>query len=265
MSGFTNIQMSLGSLPASGIIVAFTATGLTMWEVPPGVTEIDILCVAGGGPGNGASGSPAIGSGGGSGGGVVEALAVSVTPGDILGIFVGSGAPEGGAASGSDVEAPGPVILCAAPPGAEANVTAGAADGNGGGGACSFGAAFASGGAGIPNGFDGGDGIADDITFTFFINGGGGGAGERGHDGVGPSAGGAGGNGRDMSAGWGTTYGEGGVFGGGGGGNGYVDPGLIPPGAEGLGHGANSGGGGSSTIPSGPLNAGDDGIVLIRY
>lgn len=263
MSGFANIQLALGALPVSGTVVAFTTPGVTLWEVPVGVFSIDILVVGGGGAGNGDSSSPGLPGGGGSGGGVAEFLGVTVTPGDTLTVSVGTGGTNGQYdAAGSAVEDPSPATLAFVPGGSGCNVEVSSDFGNGGGGGCAPGQELFPGPLGGPGGFNGGDGIANDIGTTF-LNGGGAGAGEDGHPGLG-SLPGDGGNGKDMSSGWGTTYGENGVFGGGGGGDGYIDPDFTPNGSPGLGHGLNCGGGGSSAPPF--MNGqGDDGIVLIRY
>lgn len=265
MSGFTNIQMAISPSggPPAPVIVAFLADDT--WVVPVGVTSIDILTVGGGGSGNGQSGTPAV-SGGGSGGAVVEVLGVAVTPGDTLSIFVGNGATDGNEdAGGSEVDAPGPVTLAFAPPGVGCNINNTDPAGNGGGGGCQFFVAFTPGGTGTPPGFNGGDSNSDAFGLTFVWGGGGAGAGGDGTAGV--SAAGDGGPGLDMTANWGTAYGDSGFFGGGGAAAGYDGVGGTQ-GSVTTGHGTNSGGGGSSKFGVGvvPLAPeGDAGIVLIKY
>ena len=71
----------------------FTSVGTTTWTVPVGVTSITAVCVGGGG-GAGGFGASYPGSGGG-GGGLSFGSTISVTPGDILYIRVGSGGTGG--------------------------------------------------------------------------------------------------------------------------------------------------------------------------
>ena len=71
-------------------IVSFTANGPATFNVPVGVTEVEVLVVGGGGS------SGAIGGGGG-GGGVVYNRAYPVTPGGTVSLSVGAGGNPAGA------------------------------------------------------------------------------------------------------------------------------------------------------------------------
>jgi hypothetical protein len=67
----------------------FTSVGTTTWTIPVGVTTITAVCVGGGGGAGGSDSTRA--GGGGGGGGLAYGSTISVTPGDILYIRVGSG------------------------------------------------------------------------------------------------------------------------------------------------------------------------------
>jgi hypothetical protein len=71
----------------------FTTVGITTWTVPVGVTTITAVCIGGGG-GAGGYGQFYPGAGGG-GGGLSFGSTISVTPGDVLYIRVGSGGTGG--------------------------------------------------------------------------------------------------------------------------------------------------------------------------
>ena len=78
--------------------VLFTSTGTTTWTVPNGVVLISAVAIGGGGGGGGGrdSGAGNIMAGGGGGGGGLDYLNnFSVTPGEILTIFIGNGGPRG--------------------------------------------------------------------------------------------------------------------------------------------------------------------------
>lgn len=83
-----------GSVTREGndCLVAFKS-GSGTWIVPNGVISVDYLLVGGGG-GGGATGQ----SGGGGGGAMVEATALSVTPGEAIALAVGAGGAAGSAA-----------------------------------------------------------------------------------------------------------------------------------------------------------------------
>lgn len=226
--------------PDAGIQV-FNSSGT--FNVPAGVTAVDVLVVAGGGGGGSRQG------GGGGAGGVVVST-VPVTPGGSVSVTVGAGGnggTSGGRGSngsnssfGSDVEAEG-----GGGGGGRSTNNTGADGGGGGGGApAAAGTAGANaGGAGTPgNGFPGGSSWVP-VSLSSVAAGGGGGAGEDGEDASGdPATPGDGGDGIFISAL--SAYGDSGWFGGGGGGS------RNAPGS-GVGSGG-AGGGGDGAVP---LNA----------
>jgi len=84
-----------GSVTREGndCLVAFKS-GSGTWIVPNGVNYVDYLLVGGGG-GGGGGGQP----GGGGGGAMVEATALSVSPGEAIALTVGTGGAAGSAAA----------------------------------------------------------------------------------------------------------------------------------------------------------------------
>ena len=70
-------------------VVEFTSTGPGTFNVPTGITEVEVLVVAGGGAGG------SIGGGGGAGG-IVHNKAYPVTPGGTVSLSVGAGGAPGG-------------------------------------------------------------------------------------------------------------------------------------------------------------------------
>jgi len=81
-----NIDRAFSITVRPAVIVSYTTTGAFTWNVPSGVTEAQVLAVAGGGSGGN------IGAGGG-GGGVVLATNYPVTPGGTVSGTVGAGGP----------------------------------------------------------------------------------------------------------------------------------------------------------------------------
>ena len=278
-------------------IHAFTSTGTSTFEVVSlGTTngEMDVLVVGGGGGGGGFGG-------GGGAGGVVDGN-IAVSPGSYT-IQVGAGGPGDATRSadnttgfnGDDSEAFNLTAIGGGGGGSRDSDSSTGTDGNDGGsggggghvnspprreGGNSIQQTFAnatsygnSGGAGLP------DNNSDDDPDHG--GGGGGGAAEPGDDAVGGSlTGGSGGNGIDLSAKYGTSFGENGVFGGGGGGMVYQDVNYAPPGGNG--GGGNGGSEGTSNATDGQTNTGGgggggawtrhpvrgdggSGIVLIQY
>lgn len=202
--------------PASGTVTHY-------FNVPPGVTSIDILCIGGGG---GASGSPGTGSYpgfGGGGGALAYANNVSVTPGEVLTVVVGGGGVGG--ASGANAGNPGGNTYVR-----YANSTTLCEAGGGSGPAVAQATPTPGGSVVVGTGFSGGTGGADGTT----NNGGGGGGGAGGY-----SA--AGGNGGVGNSGTGT-----GSTGGGGGGGG----GMSTAGTQ------NNGGGGTGILGAGSNGTG---------
>ena len=252
-------------------IVAFSANGT--FNVPIGVTEVDVLVVGGGG-GGGRSATPNA-SGGGGAGGVVFQEAYAVTPGGAVSVTVGAG---GAGSTGSGVAASDGGIS-----------TFGTLTANGGG----------HGGQNDPGLYDGTAGSSGGGSASTGGNGGTGSQGNAGGNGQSVSGGGAGGGGAggaggnasgnnganggigvDYSTYFGTTWGDNGWFAGGGGG-GAMDTGNTP-GNGGQGGGgdaalnsgdnanalANTGGGGgagNAEIANEAGGAGGSGVVLVRY
>ena len=76
-------------------ITYFTAVGNTVFNVPTGVSFVEVLVVAGGGGGGG------LGGGGGAGG-LIYKPEFPVTPGGTIPVTVGSGGAAGGSAAGTN-------------------------------------------------------------------------------------------------------------------------------------------------------------------
>ena len=71
---------------------SFTSTGSSTFNVPSGISSVEVLVVAGGGSGGGANGQTGSdGGGGGGAGGLVYASAYPVTPGGSVSVTVGAG------------------------------------------------------------------------------------------------------------------------------------------------------------------------------
>lgn len=264
-----------------------------VWQVPAGVTEIDVLMVGGGGgtgrPIDGFEFGLPMAFAGGGGGGIVVLNGLAVTPLENLNIDVGAGGSSvfNAETNGGDSKVRRGGATIAGPAGgggrgpSYTSVASGgnASNGSGGGGSYDWlgNAAYAN-GAGNGTGNAGGTG-AGTATEIHGAGGGGGGAGAAGGNAVagsGTTRGtpGNGGNGATPSASaiggaWGTDIGESGVFGGGGPGSNYGDSSGLnwDIGTRGTGGGAaNTGGGGvPSTSPT--LNGidGRSGIVVVYY
>ena len=262
---------------------AFTSNGNF---VPNTAGTVDILIVAGGG----GAGTPdrtsynGAWNGGGGAGGVLYTTGVSVTA-QTYSIVIGAGGAR--QANGANSTALGLTAIGGGRGGGTTSAGSGnvnwngAAGGSGGGGLGDRPGPMQGGAGTAGQGNAGANGTDPGGSPNFEQGGGGGGAGEAGDtDGIG-----YGGDGRDMSAQFGTTYGESGVFGGGGaGGQGTDNSSSINYG--GTGGGGNSGGGyqnNSYASEAGTANtgggggaggnatggaggqAGGSGIVLIRY
>jgi len=246
--------------------------------------EVDALVVAGGG-GGGATSRPSWNgawAGGGGAGGVLY------TPGHPLGaatypVVIGAGGGVGSNGTNSTFDtltAVGGGRGGGSPYPSPTNGGAGGGSGGGGLGDHSPAPSRAGGAGTSGQGNAGGNGIdPGGGPDNYEQGGGGGGAGEAGNT----DGNGFGGDGRDMSAEFGTTYGESGVFGGGGGGGSgtsggtYNEGGTGGGGDSGYGHNNNGkdstagatntggGGGAGSNSPGGGGKPGGPGIVLIRY
>ena len=169
----------LGGLITQGqTYVVLTASGT--WTVPAGVTSVTIGCYGGGGGGGGANNSSGDAAGGGGGGGAYSTQTLTVIPGQIYTVTIGSGG-TGGSGSGGN--------------GSNGNITTftgtggtcSAAGGTGGLGATLYGVTGGIGGnTGTGLLYNGGTGGTGEITSFDYGGGGGGGAGNSsvGSDGV---------------------------------------------------------------------------------
>ena len=260
---------------AAPTIETFNSTpGGGTWNVPAGVTSVEVLVVGGGGAGGGRHG------GGGGAGGLVYHATYAVTPGDNITVTVGAGGlPQQvdsvtqtiGGNGGNSVFG----TITALGGGGGGSYTAAVPTGGGSGGGGGGGSTFPThglknqgdSGGGTGYGFNGGDGNS---TGTNTGAGGGGGAGAVGSNAAGADSGGNGGTGRAYSiSGSSVTYAGGGGGGGntsggtggsGGGGNGGQNTGTAGT--------ANTGGGGGgirSLTTSAQGKAGGSGVVIISY
>ena len=251
--------------------------------VANGSGAVDALVVAGGG-GGGATSRPGWNgawAGGGGAGGVLytpnHPLTAATYP-----VVIGAGGGVG--SNGSNSTALGLTAIGGGRGGGSPHpgpTNSGAAGGSGGGGLGDHPGPSLQAGAGTSGqGNSGGAGIdPGGGPDNYEQGGGGGGAGEAGNT----DGNGFGGDGRDMSAEFGTTYGESGVFGGGGAGGAgtsgasYNEGGLGGGGDSGYGHNNNGkdstagatntggGGGAGGNSQGGGGKPGGPGIVLIRY
>ena len=252
--------------------------------VADGTGSVDALIVAGGG-GGGATSRPnhnGAWAGGGGAGGVLYTPGHPVTAATYP-VVIGAGGGVG--SNGSNSTALGLTAIGGGRGGGtpfspNKPENQGGPGGSGGGGLGDHPGPSLQAGAGTSGqGNSGGAGIdPGGGPDNYEQGGGGGGAGEAGNT----DGNGFGGDGRDMSAEFGTTYGESGVFGGGGAGGAgtsgasYNEGGLGGGGDSGNGHtsdrasqagATNTGGGGGAgdANPGGGGQPGGPGIVLIRY
>ncbi len=263
-------------------IHAFTTVGNAEFTAPDGISEVDVLIVAGGGGG----GDFAYPGGGGAGGLIYEA-GVSVSP--TTAVFVGNGGTAG--ENGENSLFASFTAIGGGAGGNRNDQTPGANGGSGGGGG-GFDSSSIPGGSGTSGqGNDGGDGSTAG-SGEAHAGGGGGGAGTSGdipvQSGGEVIKGGDGGVGLDYSDFFGTTYGQNGWFAGGGaggmisdrgaggaqgglGGGGNSGQGHEDPGMHGISTSGGGGGGGAGTGAPGSSSdwglsgSGGSGIVLVRY
>lgn len=279
---YTAINDDSGTPPAFDNMQVFTSDGT--FTVPEGITEVEVLIVAGGGGGGGSAGAGASGAGGGAGG-VVYAQNVQVTDPTYT-IVVGAGGASSGVNSdtqgtnGENSSAFGLTALGGGGGGSRNPGDGTGKDGGSGGGVGSQvsgvqGAGLQPGSASGGFGSNGGDsgfigGTGDDNA-----SGGGGGAGATGGTGQDNVRSGNGGIGRYYGDIFGTSVGDDGWFaGGGGGGN---PGGSRTVGLGGKGGGAdggsndaanamdNTGGGGGGAGANGNPSDGGSGIVIVRW
>lgn len=230
------------------------------WQVPSGVTQLTITAIGAGGGGNDTSGV-----GGGNGATIVGEI--SVSPHDVLDIFVGGSGEEGnegGAGGGGGTfiyDATSDTLLEVA---------------GGGGGNSNDENGYDASATTIPNPAHFG-GSGENGGTAFFSAGGGGGAGFRGNGGTySPYTGFAGTGGNDFANGFGGGFGGGalggsGGYAGGGGGGSYFGGGGGSGYAGGGGSGTNGGGGGSSFVSGtmlswvNPDTSTENGLVTITW
>jgi hypothetical protein len=275
-----------GAARAAGPVTEFTTVGSTTWNVPAGVTAVDVLIVGGGGGGGGVWG------GGGGGGGVLYGSCISVTPGASIPVVVGAGGAGGSGIFNS--------LTNRGASGGSSSFGAATAVGGGGGGGYAWAVGEETyGQRGTAGGSGGGHGELPSATafllgakstqaaptgYAAYGNSGGtstgatqSGSGGGGAGGAGlpvlqfaeASAGGAGitfsisGTSRDYAGGGGGGGGSGGAPGGvggsGGGGNGGKSPTIHSTSGA-----PNTGGGGGGGGQDGPGGNGGSGIVIVR-
>jgi hypothetical protein len=253
----TDVSISVNVVDTSTINIgqqAFTTSGVYSWEVPAGVYSISVVGV-GGGQSGGKGVYPTNGSGGsgGAGGSLAYRNNISVTPGELLDIYVGSG---GANATRAPVDGtPSRILrsttaLLHADPGYTASPTVVTgqivgAGGNGGGGSGSYPnpSEWDGGGGGGAGGYGGagGNGSSRYSAPTAGQNGGGGG-GYGGTNAAGGSGGGVGILGQGANGGVGSRGGSGGT-------NGSITGGLYGGAGGGTrGSSSNAGGGGAVRI-----------------
>lgn len=286
------------------VVTTFTATGAATFNVPTGVTAVEVLVVAGGSVGGNQHG------GGGGAGGLIFRPGFPVTPGGSIPVNVGAGGtgmPTGGSngywdepqAQGKDsnfgtLTAKGGGIGPSHQ--SVGSGLPGRPGGSGGGGNSEPGGTPPGGTGTQPSqpgdsgaygfGFPGGNGLPGP-GFPNWVGGGGGGAGAAGGGAPGPHAG-NGGVGRAYSISGSSTFYAGGggggqhgggvdvnngVGGNGGGGAGNrtahnsSNPAPSPSSSRGYGGTANRGGGGGGSASGGVNNTepGGSGIVIVKY
>ncbi len=280
-------------LAGGDCVIQFRNVGSTTWTVPTGVTAVSALVIGGGGGG----GFGRLGGGGGAGevlisgsttlsSGVVSGFsAISVTPGAVTSIVIGtggtSGAPTGASATSANWTAETSASSAKGGDGSPTTFGSVVADGGGGGGGNTDvnGQRGGSGGGSASPGSGGGTDSTGVTGWSSYKNvgetisggyGGGGGAGSaggqptsgRGGAGVSISISGSSAKYAGGGGGWGRLGAEGLLEDTSLGGNGRLESGLWPyagisnntsPGA------ANTGSGGGAGAPGG------SGIIIIRY
>ncbi|MGY6561780.1 MAG: glycine-rich domain-containing protein [Luteibaculaceae bacterium] len=254
----------------------YTSVGANTFDVPAGVSELDVLIVAGGGGGGTSTGFSSAGSGGGGAGGLIFRLNYAVTPSTTINITVGNGGAPGPVGQNSGINGQNSLFDGLVALGGGGGIGANGRGNNGGSGGGSRG--NVTGGTGLqPTSTSGGSGnnggtIGGSPTGAPASGGGGAGGAAETLAGLNGERGGNGGVGLELDitgalvfyAGGGgggtsqtvTPVGTGGLGGGGNGGNNTIVP---TAGA------ANSGGGGGCGNNNRQGAAGGSGIVIIRY
>jgi len=250
-------------------VISFTSTGGSTFNVPVGISSVQVLVIGGGGGGGGATGFEA--GGGGGAGGFVSNASYPVTPGGSVPVTIGAGGahtPNGGGPSGPGIYYPG------SQGGNSAFGSITAYGGGHGGGQYWWGAPGASGGGMAGNSYGG----PGSTAYPAQGNNGGSSSGSANSGSTGAGGGGAGGAGSNSTSS-GVPGGPGvsssitgsPVFyaGGEAGGNsqsGTPGGGSSPGGggAYNSNGGTNLGGGGGGTT-GGTAGNGGPGIVIVRY
>lgn len=257
---FSSTTADLLTLQGGSGSQAFSNTTPDTWDVPAGVTELEIKAWGAGG-GGGGGGTATAGAAGG-GGGFAHGSAISVTPGETLDIIVGGGGGLGvGQTGAGDGGGGGGETRVTRQTGTVDLVIAGG--GGGGGGGDNGGSASAAGAGGAGGGATGETGESSGVTG----GGVGGSTGGGGNGGTGGWRNGTAGDGTGGGLGAGETAGgDGGANNGGtnGGGDGGLKNTTAYGAGGGGGHGRYGGGGGSSacaTVCSGGGGGGGSNLV----
>jgi hypothetical protein len=246
--------------------IAFITSGTTNWTVPSGVKTICAVTIGGGGAGTG--GSTTASSTGGGGGALAYVNNITVTPGEILTVVVGTGGTGGaGQSGGASSIARGATILVKANGGGGAVINSstwnnggtvavgtGGVGGNGGGSNTPSGTSGGGGGAG---GYAGAGGNGGGTSAVSAGSGGGGGGGGLGSVTVSPAGGGGTGILGQGTNGAAATAGAPGGGGGSGGGSGATSSTINGSPAGGNGANYGGGGGGGRLTTSGTSLGGD--------
>ena len=270
---------------AGDVVTAFTSTGASTYSVPAATTQVSVLVVGGGGQGGGNHQG-----GGGGAGGLVYVSNYAVTGGASISLSVGVGGSGSATGDPGDNSTFGTLTANGGGGGGNSTNTSGDAGGSGGGGGTASNGApgKVAGASNQPASFSpysnvgfgnaGGTGSNGSAGANTLQAGGGGGAGGVGEAAIEGTRAGNGGEGKDYSSIWGTSYGASGWFAGGGGGGSYA-PYPADTGSRGGGTGATACGGGAGQAntgsggggvgdcggnPPGQGGAGGSGIVLVK-
>lgn len=276
-------------------ITQLTSSGTGTFNVPTGLTSVELFLV-GGGAGGGSNNGGSDGGAGGGAGGWVSVSSYPVTPGGSVPYQVGAGGAQAPMVSYGGNGTPsffGPVTANGGGGGAHGpgnrngNPGGSGGGGGGGGGSGSSGGSATQPGAnpGTPNVTQYGNGGGSNNNSPPYTGGGGGGAGGGGGNGGGGASGGGGGGRSSSITGSSITYAGGGGGGGagpsstnganggsGGGGHGGRAPSNsgTPAGSAATANRGSGGGGGAGEAPSWPMppgvgGAGGSGIVVVKF
>jgi len=269
-----NLSISFVAVTTQEFVEIFDTPGTSSWDIPDGVTEIDLLVVGGGGGGGTSTAFSGAGSGGGGAGGLVYLEGYDISSvGSPVSITVGDGGNPGSPGNNSGSNGENSSFAGVVGLGGGGGIGGNGQGTNGGSGGGSRGAPGGealqngSGGSGNRGGNSGGSPLGAGAT-------GGGGAGTAAENLAGNAweKGGDGGDGLEITITGSPVYYAGGGGGGaaqgttpaglgglGGGGNGANDSTPPTPGQDGTGGGG--GGGNNSQVGA----EGGSGVVIIRY